>query len=381
MKVIPYGHQAISQDDINAVTETLRSDFLTQGPKIEEFEKKLAEYLGAKYAVVFNSGTAGLHAAYFTLGLKEGDEFITTPITFVATANAGLYLGAKPIFCDVEKDTGNIDVNKIEALITPKTKLLVPVHFAGNPVQLDKIKKIAQEHDLFVVEDACHALGATYKGQKIGNCAFSNMTVFSFHPVKHITTGEGGAVITNDESLYQRLQLFRSHGITKQNLQNTPDGDWYYEMQALGFNYRMSDIQAALGISQLNRIDQFITRRKEIVAEYQSAFSQNPYFDLPVETDGAKSAYHLFPIRLKDKYVKHRQQIFDTMRHRGLGIQVHYIPVYHQPYYREIGFSGINLPNTEDFYRREISIPIFQSLKEEDLQKVISTINSIFLEL
>jgi len=279
LKYIPYSHQDINEEDINAVSEVLRSDFITQGPKIKEFEEALATYCGAKYAVVFSSGTAALHAAYFVCGISKEDEIITSPITFLATANAALFLGAKPIFVDVELDTGNIDPDLIERSITEKTKAIVPVDYAGHPVDLEKISNIAKSYNLLVIEDACHALGTQYRGEEIGNCKYSDMTVFSFHPVKSITTGEGGAVLTNNEEYYEKLIMFRQHGVTKnpkkflnKSLSFTPHtshltshvNHWYYEMQFLGYNYRLTDIQCALGISQLKKLDKFIERRPDV---------------------------------------------------------------------------------------------------------------------
>jgi len=405
---IPYSKQLIGKDDINEVIKVLKSDFVTQGPKIPEFEKKLAEYCGSKYAVVFNSGTAALHGAYFVLGLKKGDEFITSPITFVATANAGLYLGAKPVFVDVEPDTGNIDVSKIEKKVTRKTKLIVPIHYAGHPVDLEGISRIARKHNLFVVEDACHALGAKYRSKKqvvsrqwsvdrkqkkekghnwirIGSCKYSDMTILSFHPVKHITTGEGGAVLTNNEEIYKKLTMFRNHGITKDRSQFTIHdsriiGDWYYEMQLLGFNYRMTDIQAALGTSQLKKLDSFVERRREIADIYHKAFKDNPYFDIPAEKNYAYSSYHLHPIRLKDQYKAKKREIFSRLREKGLGVQVHYIPVYWQPYYKELGYKKGLCTVAEDFYCKEISIPIYPSMKDKDVRYVIEKVKQVFIE-
>lgn len=375
---IPYGHQWIDDSDIEEVVKVLRSDWLTQGPKILEFEECLANYCGCKYAVVFNSGTSALHGAYFALGLKEGDEFVTTPNTFVATANAGLYLGAKPVFIDIEENTGNIDVSKIEERLTKNTKLIVPVHYSGHPVGLEKIYKIAEKYNLFVVEDACHALGAKYKGGKIGNCKYSDMTVLSFHPLKHITTGEGGAVLTNNEEFYRRLLMFRTHGITKENFIDEPDGDWYYEMQYLGHNYRMTDIQAALGMSQLKKLDSFVERRREIADFYNKAFRDNPYFDIPFKKDYDCPSYHLYPIRLKDKYRDKKREIFSKLREKGLGVQVHYIPVYWQPYYKVLGYKKGLCPVAEDFYRREISIPIYPAMTTENVNHVIDTIRAFY---
>lgn len=376
MKFIPYGRQFIDQDDIDAVIETLKSPFLTQGPKVKEFEKALASYTGAKYAVVFNSGTSALHAAYFTLGLKRDNEFITTPISFVATSNAGLYLGAKPIFVDVEKDTGNIDISKVEEKITKKTKLISVVHYAGHSVDMKKVYEIAKKYNLKVVEDACHALGGEYENEKIGSCKYSDATIFSFHPVKHITTGEGGAVLTNDRKAYEKLLMFRNHGITKKDFLNESEGDWYYEMQFLGFNYRMTDIGASLGLSQLKKLDYFIKKRREIADTYNETFKDNPYFDLPVEKKYAKHAFHLYPIRLKIK--TKRREIFDKLRQNGLGVQVHYIPIYWQPYYQNLGYKKGLCKNAEDFYQREISLPIYPAMKKDDIDYVIKKVLKVF---
>lgn len=377
---IPYGRQSIDQDDIQAVVEVLKSDWLTQGPKIEEFEGKIAEYCGSKFAVVFNSGTAALHASYFALGLNHGDEFITTPNTFVATSNAGIYLGARPVFVDVEYETGNIDVSKIEAAITKKTKLIVPVHYAGHPVDMFKVHQVAKKHNLFVVEDACHAIGSKYRAKKsknwikVGSCRHSDMTAFSFHPVKHITTGEGGAVTTNNRDYYEKLLAFRTHGITKQHFINEPDGEWYYEMQFLGYNYRMSDIQAALGISQLKKLDVFVKKRREIAGKYSEAFKGNPYFDLPVEREYVFSSWHLYPVRLKGKYPGKKKNISARLKQKGIGTQVHYIPVYRHPFYSGAGYKKGFCPVVEDFYQRELSLPIYPSMKEEDIRQVITTL-------
>jgi UDP-4-amino-4,6-dideoxy-N-acetyl-beta-L-altrosamine transaminase len=377
MKYIPYSRQYIDKEDILEVVKVLKGDFITQGPKIPEFENSLAGYCGAKYAVVFNSGTSALHGSYFSLGIEKGDEFITSPITFAATSNAGLYLGAKPVFVDVEKHTGNIDTSKIKAKITKKTKLIVPIHYAGHPVDLKKISQIAKEYNLFVVEDACHAMGARYKNEKIGNGKYSDMTVLSFHPVKHITTGEGGAVLTNNKEFYKKLLLFRSHGITKDQFINKPDGDWYYEMQFLGYNYRMTDIQAALGISQLKKLDSFVERRRAIAELYNEAFKDNPYFDIPHEKNYAFSSYHLYPLRLKNAYKDRKREIFSKLRERGLGIQTHYIPVYWQPYYKESGYKKGLCPVAEDFYQREISVPVYPGMTNANINYVIQTVLNI----
>jgi len=372
--MIPYGHQFIDDDDVRAVAGVLKSDWLTQGPKIQEFENALAKYCGAKYAVVFSSGTAALHSAYFAAGLKSGDEFITTPFTFVATANAGLYLGAKPVFADIGDD-GNLDPDEAEKKITKKTKLILVVDYAGNPADLNAFKKIAKKHNLVLIEDACHALGASYKGRKIGSV--SDLTIFSFHPVKSITTGEGGAVLTDNLGYFEKLKLFRTHGITKDInlLKRKSEGDWYYEMQELGFNYRLTDIQAALGISQLKKLARFIKARKAIALRYQKAFSRYAdVLELPKETKGCSSAWHLYPIRLKGALYGKRAEIFKKLREKGIGVQVHYIPVPYHPYYEQLGYKRSDYPNAGCFYESVISLPIFSGLKLKDQQFVIKKV-------
>ena len=371
-KFLPYGKQTIDDEDIEEVVKTLKSDFITQGPKIEEFEKALAKYCGAKYAVAFNSGTSALHGAYFALGLSKGDEMITSPNTFVASSNAGLYLGANVKFCDIEKETGNIDVSKIE--ISGNTKLITPVHYSGNPVDL---KELSEIDNVKIIEDGAHALGAKYDGKKIGSLTYSEMAMFSFHPVKHITTGEGGIIVTNDEEYFERLQLFRSHGITKNNLINESHGDWYYEMQELGFNYRITDIQCALGLSQLKKLDSFVKSRRRIAKAYNEIFEDNPYFDVTIEKDNSESAYHLYPILLKDEFAKHKKEIFTKLRANGLGVQVHYIPVYKQPYYHELGFNNKLCPVCEEFYKSELSIPMYPTLTDEDIEFVKETLYDV----
>lgn len=373
--MIPYGHQSIDESDIKAVVEVLKSDWLTQGPKIDEFEKKLSEYCGTKYAVVFSNGTAALHAAYFSAGLKKDDEFITTPLTFAATANAGLYLGAKPVFADIEED-GNLDPVEVEKKITSKTKAIAVVDYAGKPAQLDQLKDIAKKYNLILIEDACHALGAEYKGKKIGSV--SDLTIFSFHPVKSITTGEGGAVLTDNKDYYERLKMFRTHGITKNNLVNKPEGDWYYEMQELGFNYRMTDIQAALGNSQLKRLDRFIKARRKIAADYKKAFEKyNNLMSLPSADGIDNSSWHLLIVRLLGKLSSKRAEIFKKLRESGVGIQVHYIPVYWHPFYQKLGYKKGLCPKAEAFYKSIISLPIYPDLKLEDQKSVIKRVISL----
>src|SRR3989338_1302477 len=381
---IPYGRQLIDKDDINSIVNVLKSDWLTQGPKIAEFEEALAKYCGAKYAVVVNSGTAALHVAYFAAGLKKGDEFITTPLTFAATANAGLYLGAKPVFADVDEH-GNLNPKEVEKKINKKTKLISVVDYAGHPAQLDDFRKICKKRQLVLVEDACQALGAVYFGKKIGS--ISDLTTFSFHPVKSITTGEGGAVLTNNKQWYEAMLRFRTHGITKDasKYKNKEEGDLYHEMQDLGFNYRMTDIQAALGISQLKKLDRFIRARKSIAQKYHRAFAKlEKYIILPFEDERIQSAWHLYPIRLKGVLIKKRKEIFDALRAAGIGVQVHHIPTYFHPYYQRLarlparqGYKKGLCLKAEGWYNTEISLPIFPGLTSTDQQKVIQALAQI----
>ncbi len=373
-KIIPYGKQEITEDDIKCVAETLRSDYLTQGPKVAEFEERLASCCGARFAVVFSNGTAALHGAYYAAGLEKGDSFITTPMTFAATSNAGLYLGASPRFCDIEPDTGNIDTDGIPALIDKSTKLIAPVHYSGMPADMEKIHSIATENGLMVVEDACHALGAVYNGERIGNCAYSDMTVFSFHPVKHVATGEGGAVLTNNENLRNILARFRSHGIVRDSFMEEPHGGWYNEMQELGYNYRMTDIQCALGISQLARAEESVRKRREIAAKYDTAFSGIKGLKTPPYRENRMNAYHLYPLRIE----KGRKSVYDFLRTKGVYAQVHYLPVYMHPYYRANGFEDFSLPEAEKFYSMELSIPMFPSLTEQEQDYVIECVLEAF---
>lgn len=374
--MIPYGHQLIEKDDIEAVSEVLQSDWLTQGPMIEKFEKALAAYCGARFAVVLNSGTAALHAAYYAAGLKTGDEFITSPITFAATANAGVWQGARPIFVDIDPATGNINPDLIEQKITPKTKIIAPVDYSGRPVNMEKINAIAKKHRLIVVEDACQALGSVYKGSKTGS--ISDLTVFSFHPVKTITTGEGGAVLTNDEKYYRKLRIFRTHGITKENLIKNTEGDWYYEMQELGMNYRITDFQCALGLSQLKKADRFVSARAEIVKRYNSAFANCKNFECPLpDSAEKKSAWHLYVIKLKGDLIEEKAEIFNKLRAAGIGVQVHHIPVYFHPFYQKLGYQEGLCPQAEEFYHLAISLPIYPALTESDQIEVINKIKAI----
>ena len=386
MKTIPYGHQWIDKSDIEEVVKVLRSDWITQGPKVKEFEDAFCRYTGVKYVVAVSSGTAALHIACLAAGIKSGNEVITSPITFVASANCILYCGGKPVFADIQEDTVNISPQEIASKITKRTKAIIPVHFAGHPVDLEEIYKIARKHNLIVIEDAAHALGAEYrvngKWLKVGNCVHSDMTIFSFHPVKPITTGEGGMVVTNNKEYYEKLLMFRTHGITKDPLRFTPyalrsNCPWYYEMQLLGYNYRLTDIQCALGISQLKKLDKFIKRRREIVKIYKEAFKGNEFFDLPVEKNYAKSSWHLYPIRLKDKYKNKKKAIFHKMRKKGLGIQVHYIPVYWQLYYQQLGYKKGLCPNAEKYYEEAITLPLFPKMNNRDVEDVVNAVKKV----
>lgn len=367
---IPYGKQSIDEEDIRAVVETLRSDFLTTGPKVEEFERCVAEYVGAKYAVAISNGTAALHAACFAAGIGEGDEVITTPITFAASSNSALYCGGKPVFADIDPVTYNIDPEDIKRKITDRTRAIVAVHYTGQPCDMDSIHKIAKEHNLIVIEDAAHALGAEYKGNKIGS--MSDMTTFSFHPVKHITTAEGGMIMTNNKELFDKLILFRTHGITRDpKLLSRDEGSWYYEQIDLGYNYRITDIQCALGISQMRRLDDFVAKRREIAKRYDKAFSENPNIVVPFQKEGCNNSYHLYVIQVKNV---NRRQVFEELRVSGIGVNVHYVPVYTFPYYREHGYEAVTCKHAEELYENIISIPMYPGLTLEEQEYVIEKI-------
>ena len=365
--MISYGKQSINQDDIDAVVDVLKSDFLTQGPKVVEFENDLANYCEAKYAKAVNNGTAALHLAYLAIGLEQGDIVWTTPNTFVATANAALYCGATVDFVDIDPKTYNLSIDYLkEKLIQAKKdnklpKLVVPVHFAGQSCEMKAIWKLSKEYGFKVIEDASHALGGEYLNNKVGNCEYSDMAVFSFHPVKMITTGEGGAITTNNEKLNEKIELLRSHGITKDatKFDNQSDGDWYYEQRALGFNYRLTDIQAALGISQLKRLDSFVARRREIVKQY---FDKLDNSMLPYQHPDSNSSWHLFVIQTEDRKATYKQ-----LKTQGIMTQVHYIPVTNQPFY-----NRKKLKNSADFYRHCLSLPIYADLNNNEQNRVIN---------
>lgn len=371
--MIPYGKQTIEQDDIQAVVDVLQSDFLTTGPKIAEFEQTVADYVGAKYAVAISNGTSALHAACFAAGIEPGDEVITTPLTFAASANCVLYCGGTPVFADVDPKTYNIDPEDIQRKITDRTKAIIAVHLAGQPCDMDAIHSIAREHGLIVIEDGAHALGSVYKGKKVGS--MSDMTTFSFHPVKPITTGEGGMIVTDNEDFYKKMILFRSHGITRDDSMMTRnDGPWFYQQFNLGYNYRITDIQCALGCSQMKKLDRFLALRKEIVAHYNEAFADCDNIITPYQLSDTESGWHLYIVQVKKC---DRRQVFDYMREKGIGVNVHYIPVYMHPYYQEHGYENVHCANAEEIYSHIISLPLYPGLTSEQQDYVIDTLKSL----
>lgn len=371
--MIPYGRQTIEDDDIDAVIEVLKSDYLTTGPKIAEFEKSVADYVGAKYAVAISNGTSALHAACFAAGIGTGDEVITTPITFAASSNCVLYCGGIPVFADIDPKTYNIDPDDIRKKITDKTKAIIAVHLAGQPCDMDEIHKIAKENNLIVIEDGAHALGSVYKGKKVGS--LSDMTTFSFHPVKPITTGEGGMIVTDNEEFYKKMVLFRSHGITRDEAMMTRnDGPWFYQQFDLGFNYRITDIQCALGCSQMKKLDRFLAKRKEIVLRYNEAFADCENIVTPYQLPETESGWHLYIVQVKNC---DRKQTFEALRDKGIGVNVHYIPVYMHPYYQEHGYKDVHCKNAEEVYSHIISLPLYPGLTEEQQNYVIDTLKSL----
>lgn len=379
MKHIPYGRQSIGKDDIEAAVKVLRSDWITQGPKIREFEEALCGYAGSKYAVAVSSGTAALHVACLAAGIKEGDEVITSPITFAASANCALFCGGRPVFADIREGSVNIDPCEIRKKTGKRTKVIIPVHFAGHPADLEEIRKIAKERGLTVIEDAAHALGAEYKGSKIGSCKYSDMTVFSFHPLKSITTGEGGAVLTNSKALYERLLLYRNHGITKdRDKMEKSEGPWYYEMHELGFNYRITDFQSAIGISQLKKLDRFVEERRKIASLYSEELSGLDGIILPLEKPYVRSAWHIYYVRLRD--AKKRGALFHDLQKSNIGLQVHYIPVHLQPYYRKLfGYKEGDYPIAERYYKSAMTLPLFPGLKQNQIKYVVRSLKKAFL--
>ncbi len=375
---IYYGHQYIDDADVQAVVEVLKHGDLTCGPKIKELEDKLCTLTGAKYAVVCSNGTAALHIASLAAGVAEGDEVITTPITFAASANCALYCGARPVFADIDPETYNIDPKKVEAAVTEKTKAVVVVDYTGQSVDLEPIQKICKEHDLTLIEDGAHVIGTKYKGK--ANGSISDMTTFSFHPVKTVTGGEGGAVLTNDETLYHKLLLYRAHGITRDTdlLEHEADGPWYYEQVELGYNYRMTDIQAALLISQLDKLEMFSRRRKEIVQRYNEAFAKLPSLFVQKEIPESDTTRHLYILRIVPEKLKiNRKQFFDALAAENVCCNVHYIPTYYFPYYEKLGYKRGLCPNAEKLYEEIISLPLYYAMTDEDVESVIEAVTKI----
>ena len=381
--MIPYGRQSISESDIQAVVEVLKSDFLTQGPAVPAFEEAVASYCSAQYGVAANSATSALHIACLALGVGPGDRVWTSPLTFVASSNAALYCGAEVDFIDIDDRTYNMCPLRLEekldraAAAGALPKVIIPVHLTGQPCDMAAIHAAASRHSVRIIEDASHAIGASYRAQPVGNCQYSDITIFSFHPVKIVTTGEGGMAMTNDIKLAELMRLDRSHGITRDPaLLQHDDGPWYYEQHRLGFNYRMTDIAAALGLSQLARIEEFLDYRRQIAADYDAAFA-----DLPVRTPwqlgDAASAWHLYVIRIDPRRTaRSHRTIFDDLRAAGVGVNLHYVPVYRQPYYRELGFGQGHCPNAEAYYGDAISLPMFPSMTAEQQQQVIAAVTT-----
>ncbi|GAA0090271.1 UDP-4-amino-4,6-dideoxy-N-acetyl-beta-L-altrosami ne transaminase [Paraclostridium bifermentans] len=377
-KYLQYGRQYIDDEDIMSVIEALKSDFLTTGPLVEEFERKFADYVGAKYAVAVSNGTAALHIACLAAGLQKGDEGITTPITFAASSNCMLYCGAKPVFCDINLDDYNIDENKIKSYINENTKVILPVDFTGQCCNIGKIMRIAKENNLIVIQDASHSLGTKYLDKQIGSIA--DMTTFSLHPVKTITSGEGGVVTTNSLALYEKLKLYKTHGITKSrgNLRNKEHPEWYYEQIYLGYNYRITDLQSALGISQLNKIERFITKRKLLVNTYNELLKDIDGIILQKEEDYSDTSRHLYIIRLDlNKFKATRDDIYNALIAENIGVNIHYIPVYKHPYYKEIGYEDIICENAETFYNSSITLPLHVNMNESDINDVVNALNDV----
>jgi len=371
--LLPYGHQWLDGGDIKAVNRVLKSDFITQGPEVQAFEKSVADYCGARYAVALASGTAALHAACWVAGISSGDEVVTTPLTFAASANAVIYCGGKPVFADIYEDTLNINPDEIRKKLSDRTKALIIVDFAGLPCALDEIKDIARQKGIVVIEDAAHALGAEYRGRKIG--ALSDMTILSFHPVKHITTGEGGMVLTDKGTYYEKMKIFRHHGMRPK----PENGPWYYEIDEPGYNYRLTSFQCALGISQMKKLEAFIKRRRAIAGQYNEAFAAMPEIIRPVEKDYAKAVYHLYVIQIKPRTLKAgRRQVFEALRAENVGVQVHYLPVHLHPYYRNrFGYKAGDYPLAEKYYDHAITLPLFPAMKDRDVADVIKAVKKV----
>ncbi len=377
--MLQYSDIWIEEDDISAVTSVLKNGYVSSLPKVEEFEKKFADYIGTKYAVAFNSGTSALHASTFAIDIKKGDEAITTPMTFAATSNSILYQNGKPIFADINEKTYNIDPEEIRKRITKKTKAIIPVHYTGQPCDMDQINEIAKEHNLLVVEDASHAPGAIYKGKKAGT--MSDLAVFSFHPVKHIATYEGGMVATNNQEFYEKIKLFRTHGITRDKSKMkciTEDAMWVSDQVFLGYNYRLTDIQAALGISQLKKLDRSLEIRRKYAKIYNEELEKLDFIVIPYQLPNTNSAWHLYEIQINQKKLGiSRKQAFERLREAGIGVWVHYLPVYYYSYYQSLGYKKGICPNAEKLYENILSIPMFAKMSENDVYNVIKKIKSL----
>ena len=383
--MIPYGRQSISDADIQAVVDVLKSDFLTQGPVVPAFEEAVASLCGADYGVAMNSATSALHLACLALGVGPGDSVWTSPLTFVASANAALYCGTRVDFVDVDERSYNICPLRLEEKLDRAAeagtlpKVIIPVHLAGQSCDMAAIHAAAIRHGVRIIEDASHAIGGSYLSEPVGNCRFSDISVFSFHPVKIVTTGEGGMAMSNNRELAELMRLDRSHGITRDpaQLQDGDVGPWYYEQQRLGFNYRMTDIAAALGLSQLGRIGEFLTRRREIAEAYNAAFAELPV-KTPWQHPDSASAWHLYVIRIdRQRTARSHREIFDALREAGVGVNLHYVPVYRQPYYRELGFGQGHCPNAEAYYAEAITLPMFPSLNREEQELVIAAVSKV----
>lgn len=373
-----YGHQCLDEADYQAVLDVLKSDYLTCGPKISELERRLCEITGAKYAVAVSNGTAALHIACLAAGVGEGDEVITTPITFAASANCALYCGARPVFADINEKTYNIDPDSVRAHVTERTRAVVAVDYTGQSAQLDELLEICREHGLLLITDGAHSIGTKYKGRPTGSIA--DMTTFSFHPVKTVTAGEGGAVLTNDEKLYEKLSLFRTHGITRNPalMSREPDGPWYYEQVELGYNYRMTDIQAGLLISQLNKLEVFKARRREIVRKYDEAFSELPQIVVQQEIPESDTTRHLYILRIDpERLTIDRKQFFEALGAENVCCNVHYIPVYYFPYYQKLGYQKGLCPKAEKLYEEIISLPLYYGMSDQDVEDVIAAVKKI----
>ncbi len=378
MRPLGYGHQWLDEEDIASVAAALRSDRITQGPLIERFEEAVARRCGARFGVAFSSGTAALHAACFAAGVREGNEVVTSPLTFVATANAALYLGARPVFADIDPDTLNLDPGRIRGVLTPRTKALLPVHFAGLPCRMEPIGAMARERGLCVIEDACHALGAEWSSSdgrrhRVGSCSHSDMTVLSFHPVKHITTGEGGMVLFNQPELAEPLRSFRHHGIIRGGQPEQEAEPWASRMQELGYNFRITDFQCALGLSQMKKLDLFLERRRRIAQEYKKAFAELGLSSQPFEGADDGHAWHLFVVQLPAS--ADRRRVFEALREAGIGVHVHYLPVHLHPYYRSrFSYRPGDFPAAEAYYERALTLPIFPAMSESDVGRVIRSV-------